>query len=145
MSIATMKCRSDRMVLFALVLLVMIPRNFSLIRRSDGTRWMMSGILAGFRRSRLARLMRGRSSPAGMCWAWASRTMAATWQQTLGFLNYQDNDITFHPADPNTIWIGTLGGPYKSTDGGIHWTLKAAGHAADQQGDHHRADRAGYI
>ena len=32
----------------------------------------------------------------------------ATWEPTLGFLNYQDNDITFHPADPNTIWIGTL-------------------------------------
>ena len=51
----------------------------------------------------------------------------ATWQQTIGFLNYQDNDITFHPADRNTIWIGTLGGPYKSIDGGIHWTLKREG------------------
>jgi photosystem II stability/assembly factor-like uncharacterized protein len=50
-----------------------------------------------------------------------------TWQQTLGFLNYQDNDITFHPTDPNTIWIGTLGGPYKSTDRGRHWTLKRDG------------------
>lgn len=51
----------------------------------------------------------------------------ATWQQTFGFLNYQDNDITFDPTDPNTIWIGTLGGPYKSTDGGRHWTLKRDG------------------
>ncbi|HSZ56031.1 MAG TPA: carbohydrate-binding protein [Tepidisphaeraceae bacterium] len=51
----------------------------------------------------------------------------ATWEPTLGFLNYQDNDITFDPADPNTIWIGTLGGPYKSTDGGRHWTLKREG------------------
>src|SRR5947209_3887863 len=46
----------------------------------------------------------------------------ATWQQTLGFLNYQDNDITFHPTDPDTIWIGTLGWPCKSTDGGRHWS-----------------------
>src|SRR5579871_6811675 len=51
----------------------------------------------------------------------------ATWEQTLGFLNYQDNDITFHPTDPNTIWIGTLGGPYRSMDGGSHWTLKREG------------------
>lgn len=51
----------------------------------------------------------------------------ATWQQTFGFLNYQDNDITFDPTDPNTIWIGTLGGPYKSTDGGRHWMLKRDG------------------
>lgn len=51
----------------------------------------------------------------------------ATWQQALGFLNYEDNDITFHPTEPNTLWIGTLGGPYKSTDGGLHWTLKRNG------------------
>jgi photosystem II stability/assembly factor-like uncharacterized protein len=51
----------------------------------------------------------------------------ATWQQTIGFLNYQDNDITFHPTDPNTIWVGTLGGAYKSVDGGLHWTVKREG------------------
>src|SRR5437588_5878831 len=51
----------------------------------------------------------------------------ATWQQTLGFLNYQDNDITFHPSDPDTLWVGTLGGPYKSTDGGSHWALQRNG------------------
>ena len=51
----------------------------------------------------------------------------ATWQQTLGFRNYQDNDITFHPTEPHTLWIGTLGGPYQSTDGGLHWTLKREG------------------
>lgn len=50
-----------------------------------------------------------------------------TWQQTQGFLNYQDNDITFHPTDRETIWIGTLGGPYKSTDGGRHWIVKRNG------------------
>jgi photosystem II stability/assembly factor-like uncharacterized protein len=49
------------------------------------------------------------------------------WQQTLGFLNYEDNDITFHPTDPRIIWVGTLGGPYESTDGGTHWALKRLG------------------
>ena len=56
-----------------------------------------------------------------------TRDGGATWQQTLGFANYQDNDITFHPTDPNIIWIGTLGGPYKSTDGGKHWIVKRDG------------------
>ena len=51
----------------------------------------------------------------------------ATWQQPLGFTNSQDNDITFHPTDPNIIWIGTLGGPYKSVDGGKTWALKRVG------------------
>jgi photosystem II stability/assembly factor-like uncharacterized protein len=51
----------------------------------------------------------------------------STWQQTFGFRNYQDNDITFHPSDRNTLWIGTLGGPYQSTDGGLHWALKRKG------------------
>jgi photosystem II stability/assembly factor-like uncharacterized protein len=54
-------------------------------------------------------------------------TAASPGQQTFGFLNYQDNDITFHPVDRKTIWMGTLGGPYKSTDGGVHWTLKREG------------------
>src|SRR5690348_1631500 len=55
------------------------------------------------------------------------RDGGATWEQTLGFLNYEANDITFHPTDPNTLWVGTLGGPYKSTDSGRHWSLKRAG------------------
>src|SRR5579872_1308011 len=50
-----------------------------------------------------------------------------TWQQTIGFTNYEDNDITFHPTDPNIIWIGTLGGAYKSTDGGKTWIVKRDG------------------
>jgi photosystem II stability/assembly factor-like uncharacterized protein len=51
----------------------------------------------------------------------------ATWQQTIGFFNSQDNDITFHPANPNIVWMGTLGGPYESTDGGKTWVLKREG------------------
>jgi photosystem II stability/assembly factor-like uncharacterized protein len=50
-----------------------------------------------------------------------------TWLQTYGFANYQDDDVTFHPTDPNIVWIGTLGGPYKSTDGGRNWMLQREG------------------
>jgi hypothetical protein len=49
------------------------------------------------------------------------------WQQCTGFLCGCDNDFTWHPTDPNTVWAGTLGGPYKSTDGGKTWTLKRNG------------------
>ena len=59
--------------------------------------------------------------------AGVSHDGGVTWEQALDFVNYEDNDITFHPGDRNTIWIGTLGGPYKSTDGGRHWTLKREG------------------
>ena len=50
-----------------------------------------------------------------------------TWQQPIGFANSQDNDVTFHPTDPNIVWVGTLGGPYKSIDGGKTWTVKRNG------------------
>jgi len=31
------------------------------------------------------------------------------------------NEIAEHPSDPETLLIGTKGGLYKSTDGGLHW------------------------
>lgn len=71
----------------------------------------------------------GRTIVAGgdVLGAGITRDGGATWRPTFGFLNYEDNDITFHPTDPNTIWIGTLGGPYKSSDSGLHWRLKRDG------------------
>src|SRR5690349_12276151 len=47
-----------------------------------------------------------------------------TWQHPTGLTSYVDSDLTFHPTDRNTLWMGTNGGPYKSTDGGKTWTLK---------------------
>ncbi|PIW12913.1 MAG: hypothetical protein COW34_12515, partial [Armatimonadetes bacterium CG17_big_fil_post_rev_8_21_14_2_50_66_6] len=41
-----------------------------------------------------------------------------SWQSTFGFRMWEINDFTFHPTDPKVIWVGTLGGPYVSTDGG---------------------------
>ena len=32
------------------------------------------------------------------------------------------NDIYIHPSDPNTLWVATNKGVYKSTDGGVKWS-----------------------
>ncbi|MCC2685932.1 MAG: hypothetical protein K0R75_2831, partial [Paenibacillaceae bacterium] len=50
-----------------------------------------------------------------------------TWQGTFGLSNWEINDFTFDPLDPAKIWVGTEGGPYVSTDGGIHWTMRRGG------------------
>lgn len=50
-----------------------------------------------------------------------------SWQPTFGFSMWEIADFTFHPTDPNVIWVGTLGGPYVSVDGGHHWEPRRAG------------------
>ena len=37
------------------------------------------------------------------------------------------NSLTVDPSDPDTLYAGTLGGVWKSADGGIHWEEKSAG------------------
>ncbi len=50
-----------------------------------------------------------------------------SWQATTGFSSWEINDFTWHPTDAQTVWAGTLSGPYKSTDGGRTWTSKRMG------------------
>lgn len=50
-----------------------------------------------------------------------------SWQSTFGFNMWEINDFTFHPADRNIVWAGTLGGPYVSRDGGRNWEMRRAG------------------
>jgi photosystem II stability/assembly factor-like uncharacterized protein len=50
-----------------------------------------------------------------------------SWQPTFGFSMWEINDFTFHPTDPLVIWVGTLGGPYVSLDGGHHWQSRRTG------------------
>src|SRR4051812_18370950 len=33
-----------------------------------------------------------------------------SWGSTVGFRSWEINDATFHPKDPNIVWIGTLMG-----------------------------------
>ncbi|HWW03220.1 MAG TPA: carbohydrate-binding protein [Candidatus Acidoferrum sp.] len=51
-----------------------------------------------------------------------------SWEQTIGITQCSEiNDFTFDPSRSNIVWVGTLSGPYRSTDGGKTWTLKRAG------------------
>ena len=50
-----------------------------------------------------------------------------SWRSTFGLATYEMATPTFHPTDPNVVWIGSCSGPYVSTDRGIHWTQKRAG------------------
>jgi hypothetical protein len=52
------------------------------------------------------------------------------WQSSFALPSYEIADFTFHPSDPQVIWVGTMSGPCVSTDGGHHWTWKRAGMAA---------------
>jgi photosystem II stability/assembly factor-like uncharacterized protein len=51
-----------------------------------------------------------------------------TWTPSMGlFAGWEMGDVTWHPTDPNVVWVGSLSGPYESTDGGKHWVLKRNG------------------
>lgn len=51
-----------------------------------------------------------------------------TWTPSVGLTaGWEMGDVTYHPLDPNVMWVGSLSGPYQSTDGGRHWTLKRNG------------------
>ncbi|MEM7306587.1 MAG: hypothetical protein AAF682_07950 [Planctomycetota bacterium] len=51
----------------------------------------------------------------------------ASWGSTHGFVSWEVGDITWHPTDPRRVWVGTMGGPYLSVDGGLTWSLRRAG------------------
>lgn len=50
-----------------------------------------------------------------------------SWQDTFGLRGYEIGSITWHPTDPNTVWAGTMSGPYVSHDGGVNWTPARSG------------------
>jgi photosystem II stability/assembly factor-like uncharacterized protein len=45
----------------------------------------------------------------------------ATWQPTFGLTNGELSRFTFHPSVPGEVWVGTMGGPFVSFDGGRTW------------------------
>lgn len=56
-----------------------------------------------------------------------SRDQGNSWQATYGFKTWEMADFTWHPSDPNVVWVGSMSGPYVSRDGGVHWTQKRTG------------------
>lgn len=56
-----------------------------------------------------------------------STNQGLSWQTTTGFITWEMADVTFHPTQSNTLWIGSMSGPYKSIDGGRTWQSKRNG------------------
>jgi photosystem II stability/assembly factor-like uncharacterized protein len=50
-----------------------------------------------------------------------------SWGPTFGFDSWEMADITYHPTDPNIVWIGSMSGPYMSSDGGVNWVSRRGG------------------
>lgn len=51
----------------------------------------------------------------------------ATWEGTTGLTNPEVGRFTFHPTRPGEVWVGTMGGPFVSLDGGRSWQERRAG------------------
>jgi len=56
-----------------------------------------------------------------------SHDRGETWEPVFGLYAVEIGDSTFHPSAPQTVWVGTMSGPYKSVDGGKTWTEKRNG------------------
>ncbi|MEO0964648.1 MAG: hypothetical protein AAFY08_05960 [Planctomycetota bacterium] len=50
-----------------------------------------------------------------------------SWQPTFGFDSYEMGDFSWHPDDPDTVWVGSMSGPYVSRDGGRNWESRRNG------------------
>ncbi len=50
-----------------------------------------------------------------------------SWQVTTGFVSWELGEFTFHPRNPEEVWVGTMSGPHRSLDGGRTWTLQREG------------------
>lgn len=51
-----------------------------------------------------------------------------TWQTAgFGLRSYEIGDVTWHPHDPDVVWVGTMSGPYVSHDGGVNWEERRGG------------------
>jgi len=50
-----------------------------------------------------------------------------SWQSTFGLRAWECGSVTFHPRDPNVVWVGMVHGPHVSRDGGKTWAEKRGG------------------
>src|ERR1044072_2771287 len=63
-----------------------------------------------------------------------SNDAGASWNAASGVPTYEMGNFTWHPAKPQEVWVGSMGGPLKSSDGGQSWTVKRAGMPATDSG-----------
>ncbi len=52
---------------------------------------------------------------------------ADSWELTYGLKSYECGKPTFHPTEPDIVWLATLSGPYVSYDRGVNWEAKRDG------------------
>lgn len=50
-----------------------------------------------------------------------------SWGPTFGLGSNEVGSASWSPTEAKTVWVGTMGGPYVSTDGGLNWKLKRRG------------------
>jgi photosystem II stability/assembly factor-like uncharacterized protein len=50
-----------------------------------------------------------------------------TWGPTFGLADAEMARYTYHPTRQGEVWVGTMGGPYVSTDGGATWQERRNG------------------
>ncbi len=68
------------------------------------------------------------ASPAGMLVGGDMLGVAWTddptdsWKPGVGLASWEISEFSYHPDNADEVWVGTMGGPYRSTDGGHSWT-----------------------
>jgi photosystem II stability/assembly factor-like uncharacterized protein len=65
--------------------------------------------------------------PGDMLGTGLSADQGKSWQSTFGFKSGEMADATWHPTNPDVVWMGTMSGPYISLDGGLNWQEKRKG------------------
>jgi hypothetical protein len=50
-----------------------------------------------------------------------------SWRPGFGLRSWEVCDFTWHPKDPDTVWVGTYSGPYVSHDAGATWEERRRG------------------
>ena len=58
----------------------------------------------------------------------------STWQPALGLADGEIGSFTWHPTQTGEVWVGTMGGPYVSRDGGRSFVATRQGFPVPQAG-----------
>ncbi|MFN0092715.1 MAG: hypothetical protein ACKVWR_20975 [Acidimicrobiales bacterium] len=56
-----------------------------------------------------------------------SEDRGANWSRAFGLRDYEMSRFTFVEGSPGEVWAASMGGPYRSLDGGLTWELRRQG------------------